>query len=118
MLDPIKQEDKELLKKAVEIVNRKVMPVNKEAKFLRSFVLALMKQYRYYEEPKQEIKIDRFNLPYFPTEKKRNVERAVAEFKVPKPNRIKLNIPRPIILSVKEKIPRPVELLPNIPKPL
>ncbi len=118
MLDPLKESDKEILKKAIETANRKVMPRNREAIFLRSFVLALMKQYKYNKESGTKIKIDRYNLPHFELNKEKdNINIQLAKFKS-QPKFIIKTVPKPISLPVKDSIPKPVELAPEVPNPI
>src|SRR3989344_5719533 len=114
MLDPLKENDKEILKKAIETANRKVIPRNKEAIFLRTFILALMKQYKHNKEPETKIKIDRFNLPHFDIEKRNDINIKLAKIKN-QPKTIPGNVPRPITLAVKSSVPKPVELTPLVP---
>ena len=119
MLDHLKENDKEILKKAIEIANRKPKTRNREAIFLRNFVLALMKQYKHHEKkPDFNVKIDRFNLPYFELNKEeKGMNVKLSRLKNP-PKIIIKAIPKPISLPVKDSIPKPVELVPEVPAPV
>ena len=118
MLDPLKEEDKEILKKAIEIANRKPKSRNREAIFLRNFTLALMKQYKYHQKIESNIKINRFNLPHFNLGKERkNVNIQLSKFKN-QPRIVIKPAPKPVLLPVKDTAPKPIELVPEIPAPL
>jgi|SRR3989338_1423823 len=114
MLDPLKDEDKNVLKKVIETANKKPIYRNREALFLKNFVLALFKQYKFKEKYEHKIKIERFNLPYFGTEAKINGNKPINVKMMPSNA---MNVPRPIELQV-NIVPKPVEILPDIPVPI
>ena len=94
ILDPLKDDDKNILKRAIGVANRKPVYRNREALFLRNFILALFKQYKHhenYEKLDNRIKIERFNLPYFDIKKEKSIvteKNSVKPLKVPDPLRI------------------------------
>lgn len=65
MLDTLQEEDKKKIKEIIESVGKKPHYYSKEALFLKKFILALFKQYKYRKQPVGTVKNQEIKHRFF-----------------------------------------------------
>lgn len=103
LIDSLKEDEKKDLKKVIETIKRRPVKIDKNAVFLKNFVLAMMKQY---EKPSI--------LPHH--------QAMLKDLHEIKPVQVQRRYPMPprvlkLVNEVKESI-KPIELVPDVPKPV
>ena len=109
LVDRSHEDEKQKLKKILEVIKRKPVKLDKKAWFMRKFILAAMGQY-----PKKGHVLLKHHAEMLKQLKTESVQAKVQQIKLPEP-------PQQIILHLPGKLeepPQPVRILPEAPQRL